>query len=390
MGAAPRPIERRTGLPIGLERPLLGRWVSHHRHEDGGRPRSLWTRIRSPTSPSTILHHYRSSGPMPFLRMSRSLLRQRWMRWYGLRWKLCWRREGRSIRFRGRSWFAGDLNGASRHCSVDVLQLECIDKHLVQPTPAEWATAASVKCEGKLADASDRKRDRYGRKPVKVRRRNEGWRQYASCRDALRSTPGLTSYVLSALVNGKLGREGLQLEDFEASFVDDAIDEEGEFVPSLLPNAVHPIPQIPDELPVPGTLIHVDGRTAYAPRKGETLKTIADQLCGVSCSEGRVGPPPLSEGGSASQDLLWLAQLDWSDQVYEEGRLVLLPDSQDWPSVASGEKAYVPPTWDTPTEPGVDVEGSSRWVHASVLLSGSCSPTRRRARPSNAGTRLEY
>ena len=64
-------------------------------------------------------------------------------------------------------------------------------------------------------------------------------------------------------------------------------------------NAVHPIPQIPDELPVPGTLIHVDGRTAYAPRTGETLKTIADQLCGVSCSEGRVGPPPLSEGGSA-------------------------------------------------------------------------------------------
>jgi len=282
--------------------------------------------------------------------------------------------RGRSIRFRGRSWFAGDLNGASRHCSVDVLQLECIDKHLVKPTPAEWATAASVKCEGKLADASDRKRDRYGRKPVKVRRRNEGWRQYASCRDALRSTPGLTSYVLSALVNGKLGREGLQLEDFEASFVDDAIDDEGEFVPSLLPNAVHPIPQIPDELPVPGTLIHVDGRTAYAPRTGETLKTIADQLCGVSCSEGRVGPPPLSEGGSASQDLLWLAQLDWSDQVYEEGRLVLLPDSQDWPSVASGEKAYVPPSWDTPTEPGVDVEGSSRWVHASVLLSGQLFP----------------
>ena len=32
------------------------------------------------------------------------------------------------------------------------------------------------------------------------------------------------------------------------------------------------------------------------------------------------------------------------------------------------------PTWDVPTEPGVDVEGSSRWVHASVLLSGQLFP----------------
>lgn len=277
--------------------------------------------------------------------------------------------RGRAIRFRGRQWFAGDCEGASRHCSVDVQQLECVDRHLVHATPQSWSVEASAICEGRVPDASNAKRDRYGRKPVKVRRKDGEWRQFASCRDALRSTPGLTSYVLSALVNGKLGREGLQLEDFEASFVEDAADDDGAFRPTLLPASVHDIPAIPAVLPLPGTLIEVGGRTCYAPRQGETLKDVAGALYGVANGAGRTGLPSLSEGGSGPEDLLWLAQLDWSDAVYQEGRLILLPDAAEWPTIPVNDQAFVPPHWPVPETAGVDVEASGyRWVHASVLF----------------------
>ncbi|KAH8072559.1 hypothetical protein JL720_11124 [Aureococcus anophagefferens] len=111
-------------------------------------------------------------------------------------------------------------------CGADELQLAAVDAHLVAPTPGAWADAAGRGCAAapgqravagaaRAAGAREapraggdgpgaaprKKRDRYGRKPVLVRRAPAGgrpgsdWQRFASCK-ARRATPGLTSYVL--------------------------------------------------------------------------------------------------------------------------------------------------------------------------------------------------
>ena len=197
----------------------------------------------------------------------------------------------------------------------------------MEATPENWTNAADAAClaaspaarapSSPASPAGQKKRDRYGRKPVLVRSSEDPtWRRFASCKDALRATPGLTSYVLSALVNGRAAPATSGAE-FEAKFVgeDDAeqpskanpaaADAEAadasslaRFLPAgravLLPTAPAGS-AAPPPCPAtmrPGELLGVDGRVFYARRPGEDFQAVVDALCGAAPPSSKPGEAP--------------------------------------------------------------------------------------------------
>ncbi|KAH8060861.1 hypothetical protein JL720_13529 [Aureococcus anophagefferens] len=234
------------------------------------------------------------------------------------------------------------------------------------PAPSRAPRREAPRAGGDGPGAAPRKkRDRYGRKPVLVRRAPAGgrpgsdWQRFASCKDALRATPGLTSYVLSALVNKRVS-PATSGADFEAKFVaedDDDDPGDGGGAPAAPPPgdlrergvaANSGVEAAPGEgrggppagyavlLPgAPGRraargagargagdLLALGGRCAYVARAGETLATVAAKLAGARAPRRRKRRGSarraewrgvLEDTGSALADLLWLAQLEWSD-----------------------------------------------------------------------------